>query len=255
MASALLRGLCRSGIEPRLLSAYDVDAEKTHALEKELGILSITSPETLAREADVIVLAVKPQVALSALRQLGDALASRLLISIAAGITTRALADHASPETRIVRTMPNTPALVLRGVSAFAAGPNATPDDLSFTEHFLSTCGAAVRVEESMMDAVTGLSGSGPAYVMMIIEALSDGGVRAGLPRPTATMLAAQTLLGSAELLLQSGKHPGQLKDAVTSPGGTTIAGLHALEKAGLRAALMDAVLAATARSKELAGV
>jgi pyrroline-5-carboxylate reductase len=152
----------------------------------------------------------------------------------------------------VVRVMPNTPALVLAGAAALAAGKNATADDLALTQSIFNSVGRAVIVEEKLMDAVTGLSGSGPAYVFMIIDALSDAGVKAGLPRQLALELAAQTVYGAARMVLETNEHPGKLRDMVTSPGGTTIEGLHALEKGKLRATLMNAVEAATARSREL---
>jgi pyrroline-5-carboxylate reductase len=175
-----------------------------------------------------------------------------LVISIAAGITIKQIADALGSERRIIRVMPNTPCLVGASASAFAASPQATAADVHLVQDLLNRVGRAVQVPEKLLDAVTGLSGSGPAFVAVMIEALSDGGVRMGLPRDLATMLAAQTLLGSAKLLLETGMHPGQLKDMVASPAGTTIAGLHALEQGGLRAALMDAVEAATRRATEL---
>jgi pyrroline-5-carboxylate reductase len=201
----------------------------------------------------VIILAVKPQSMRSLLDELRPLFnPSHLVISIAAGVTLSALSSALGENTRLVRVMPNTPCLVGQGASGFALGSAATPDDASFTQALLSTVGIAVQVPESLLDAVTGLSGSGPAYAFQVIEALSDGGVSAGLPRDVATRLAAQTLLGAARMVLATGQHPGVLKDAVASPGGTTIAGLHELERGGLRATLMNAVVAATRRSQEL---
>jgi pyrroline-5-carboxylate reductase len=176
----------------------------------------------------------------------------QLIVSIAAGISLKTLADGLGSGCRIIRVMPNTPCLVGCGASAYSRGPHATEQDAQLVQRLLSNVGTAVEVPEKLLDAVTGLSGSGPAYVYQIIEALSDGGVRMGLPRETATRLAAQTVLGAAQMVLSTGQHPGALKDAVTSPGGTTIAGLHALERGGLRGTLMDAVEAATQRAKEL---
>ena len=174
------------------------------------------------------------------------------MISIAAGVPLARIETHLPPGSRVIRVMPNTPALVGASASAYALGKDAQPGDGVLEQKLLSAVGVAYQVKESLLDAVTGLSGSGPAYVFMIIEALSDGGVAAGLPRDIATKLAAQTLLGSAKLLLETGLHPGALKDMVTSPGGTTIEGLHELEKAGLNAALISAVRAATEKSKKL---
>jgi pyrroline-5-carboxylate reductase len=177
---------------------------------------------------------------------------SQLVISIAAGVTLSALSQALGDRVRLVRVMPNTPCLVGQGASGFAMGRAATQEDAALTMSLLSTVGIAVQVPESLLDAVTGLSGSGPAYAFEMIEALSDGGVFAGLPRDVATRLAAQTLLGAAKMVLATGQHPGALKDAVASPGGTTIAGLHELERGGLRGTLMNAVVAATRRSQEL---
>jgi pyrroline-5-carboxylate reductase len=187
------------------------------------------------------------------LGQLRDVIAERhLVISIAAGIPIAAIGQALGPDRRIVRVMPNTPALLGEGASAYALGPRVDAGDDEAVAALLAAVGRAVRVPEPMIDAVTGLSGSGPAFVYLVIEALSDGGVRVGLPREVATMLAAQTVLGAARMVLETGLHPGVLKDQVTSPGGTTIAGLQALERGGLRGILIDAVEAATRRSTEL---
>ena len=175
-----------------------------------------------------------------------------LLISIAAGVTLARMEAALPAGARVIRVMPNTPALVGASASAFACGKSATPEDGQLAQKLFSSVGVALQVKETLLDAVTGLSGSGPAYVFLMIEALSDGGVAAGLPRDIATKLAAQTLLGSAKLLLETGQHPAALKDMVTSPGGTTIEGLHELEKAGVRGALINAVRAATDKSKKL---
>jgi pyrroline-5-carboxylate reductase len=201
----------------------------------------------------VLVLAVYPQVVLNVLPEIAALVTDdHLVVSIAAGITTKQMLDGLSAPRRVVRVMPNTPALVGAGAAGYCVAGTATAADAGFMQEFLGVVGRAWQVEERHLDAVTGLSGSGPAYVFTMIEALSDGGVRMGLPRAVATALAAQTVFGSAQMLIETGLHTGQLKDQVTSPGGTTIAGLHALERGGLRAALMNAVEAATLRSQEL---
>jgi pyrroline-5-carboxylate reductase len=202
----------------------------------------------------VLVLAIKPQHMAHALAHLRPVVtADHLIISIAAGVSLATLEDGLGKDRRLVRVMPNTPALVGAGAAAYCLGPSVRDGDEAIVLACLNAVGRAFALPETLLDAVTGLSGSGPAFVFVIIEALSDGGVRVGLPRDVATALAAQTVLGAARLVLETGQHPGPLKDQVASPGGTTIAGLHALERGGLRAALIDAVEAATRRSAELA--
>lgn len=254
MATALARGLLASGFAEReQIVASDPDAAARANFEEEVGVAPTASNLAVAAGAEVLILAVKPQSMASLCDELRPALqASHLVVSIAAGITLDWLSRSLGSTARVVRVMPNTPCLVGRGASGFSVGGTATTADAQFVQDLLETVGVAVQVPEPLLDAVTGLSGSGPAYAFQIIEALSDGGVRAGLPRDTATRLAAQTLLGAAEMVLTTGRHPAALKDAVASPGGTTIAGLHELERGGVRAALMNAVLAATLRSQEL---
>jgi len=254
MATALAAGFVQSRITTAdRISASDVSAEALQKLCAETAARAAASNVDLVDNADVVFLAVKPQHVGDVLREIRDVLTgSHLLVSIAAGVSLASLAAEIGGDKRIIRVMPNTPCLVGAGASAFAAGPHATAADVTLVQTLLSTVGLVFPLDESLLDAVTGLSGSGPAYVFQIIEALSDGGVRAGLPRQVATQLAAQTLLGAAKMVLESGEHPAALKDAVASPGGTTIAGLHALERGGLRAALIDAVHAATLRSAEL---
>jgi pyrroline-5-carboxylate reductase len=196
---------------------------------------------------------VKPDQVVGVLAKLRDQLTEQhLLISIAAGVTLAKIESALKPGARAVRVMPNTPALVGASATAFALGRNATPADAELALKLFSAVGVALQIKESLLDAVTGLSGSGPAYAYLMIEALSDGGVAAGLPRDVATKLAAQTLLGAAKMVLETGQHPGALKDMVTSPGGTTIEGLHELEKGEVRASLINAVRAATEKSKLL---
>jgi pyrroline-5-carboxylate reductase len=254
MAEALLRGiLTAKRARPADLIATDVREDRLGYLRTTYGIEVTADNAAAAGQADVILLAVKPQVMRTVLESIRGAVTDRhLLLSIAAGVSTAAIADAFAGPVRIVRVMPNTPALVLEGASALARGAHATQADLEMARGLLEAVGTTVVVDEPLLDAVTGLSGSGPAYVFLIIEALADAGVKMGLPRPTALALAAQTVRGSARMLLETGKHPAELKDMVTSPGGTTIAGLHALERGAVRASLIQAVEAATRRSQEL---
>ncbi|MGO9811122.1 MAG: pyrroline-5-carboxylate reductase [Isosphaeraceae bacterium] len=255
MATALIRGMLRSGVAGAAAIAASDPLESARAgLAADTGIRVYEANLPVVERSEVLVLAVKPQTMPQVLAQLRPLVGPRhLVVSIAAGISIAALLEGLGPERRIVRVMPNTPALLGEGASAYALGPGVPAADEAVVKAFLGSVGRAVRVPETMLDAVTGLSGSGPAFVYLMIEALSDGGVRVGLPRDIATMLAAQTVLGGARMVLETGLHPGVLKDQVTSPGGTTIAGLHALERGGVRGALIDAVEAATRRSAELA--
>lgn len=199
----------------------------------------------------MLILCVKPGDVPEALREAGD-LTGKLLISIAAGVPLRRLREWAPGAPRLIRVMPNTPALIGKGAAAYAAAEGATTEDMAVTERIFGAVGVVVSVKEELLDAVTGLSGSGPAFVYTVIEALADGGVLMGLPRDVALRLAAQTVLGAAAMVLETGMHPAQLRDQVTSPGGTTIAGIEVLEAAGMRAAIIGAVRAATERSSEL---
>jgi len=254
MATALARGLLAGKLastDSILASApYPAAAERFAA---ETGCRVVTSNRDLVTAADVLFLAVKPQQVGQVLAEIkGAAEARHLLISIAAGVPLSALAAGLGDAPRLVRVMPNTPCLIGAGASGYCLGKNATADDAELVGKLLRAVGTAHQVDESLLDAVTGLSGSGPAFVYVLIEALSDGGVRMGLPRDVAQALAAQTVRGAAAMVLETGQHPAALKDEVTSPGGTTIAGLAALESAGGRAALIAAVEAATRRSAEL---
>jgi pyrroline-5-carboxylate reductase len=231
----------------------DVVAERLQYLKKKYGVATTADNKTAVKKADVVILAVKPQSMAEVLQGISGAVSEdKLLITIAAGIPIRFITDQIGKIARVVRVMPNTPALIGEGAAALAKGDIATEEDLAMAKFIFDSVGTTVVVKEDLMDAVTGLSGSGPAYVFNIIDALSDGGVLMGLSRDVAVKLAAQTVLGAAKLCLQSGRHPGELRDMVTSPGGTTIAGLKALEEGGLRASLIRAVEAATLRSKEL---
>ncbi len=257
MATALARGWITAGLaSSENVLASDPVAAARDAFASMTGARSTDNNSLVVRESNLLVLAVKPQSMVALLAEIRPLLTARhLIVSIAAGITLKALTDGLGSERRLVRVMPNTPALVGASASGYSAGENATADDIALVDRLLNAVGRAYRVPETLLDAVTGLSGSGPAFVYVMIEALSDGGVRVGLPRDVATALAAQTVLGSAQMVLETGLHPGVLKDQVTSPGGTTIAGLHALERGGLRAALIDAVEAATRRATELGRV
>lgn len=254
MATALIKGILRAGLaSPDNVIASDVVEAAREKLAGETGIWTTESNVEVVKNSDVVVFAVHPHVVPRVCEEIRDVITDdHLLVSIAAGVTTdRILAALARPA-RVVRVMPNTPALVGAGAAAYCTGGNASEQDADLVEKLLSVVGIAVRVEERLMDAVTGLSGSGPAYVFVVIEALADGGVRMGLPRAVALQLAAQTVLGAARLVQESGRHPAELKDQVASPGGTTIAGLHELEKGALRGTFINAVEAATRRSAEL---
>lgn len=255
MATALTRGMIAAGVaEPEGICAFDPIPEAASALAKEAGVAIAAGNREVVTSSDVIVLAVKPQVVPAVLAEIRGAVGpDHLFVSIAAGVTLGTLSAGLGPDLRLARVMPNTPALLGAGASGYCLSERCRPEDEAIVRACLEAVGRAWRLSESLLDAVTGLSGSGPAYVYAIIEALSDGGVASGLPRDVATGLAAQTVLGAARMVLETGKHTGALKDEVTSPGGTTIAGLHALERGGVRAALMDAVTTATGRSRELA--
>jgi pyrroline-5-carboxylate reductase len=254
MATALGQGFVRAElIAGSQLLAADPVADATARFAEASGASVAESNLDLVERADVVFLAVKPQQMGTVLEEIRSVVtAEKLVVSIAAGVPLASMADVLGDQARLVRVMPNTPCLVGRGACGFCLGAAATESDAAVVEDLLSSVGIAFQVQEKLIDAVTGLSGSGPAYVYTIIEALSDGGVRMGLPRNIATALAAQTVTGAAEMVLATGEHTGTLKDRVTSPGGTTIAGIQVLEEGGLRAALMAAVEAATERSIEL---
>ena len=254
MATALAKGFVQAGLViPKQIIASDVIEVARKAFAQEVGAKITASNTEVVKFADVLFVAVKPDQIPGLLGEIKDSFTSKhLLVSIAAGVTITKLEGGLNPGARVIRVMPNTPALVGASASAFAVGKTATGADAALAQKLFSAVGVAYQVKESLLDAVTGLSGSGPAYVYQFIEALSDGGVAAGLPRDVATKLAAQTLLGAAKMVLETGLHPGALKDMVTSPGGTTIEGLYELEKGGLRGTVMSAVRAATEKSKKL---
>jgi pyrroline-5-carboxylate reductase len=256
MATALVRGaVSRGGLTPGQLAVSDIRPEACAQLVDELGIEAAASNPAAVAFGDVIVLAIKPQVLASVLAEVVPHLKpQQLVISIVAGMSISRLSLMLGGHERIVRAMPNMPAVVGAGATALARGPGASEDDYARAAKLFESAGEVVRIEERLMDAVTGLSGSGPAYAFVAIEALADAGVRQGLARDVAIRLAAQTLLGAAKMVLETGEHPACLKDQVTSPGGTTIAGVAALEREGFRHALHAAVEAAAQRSRELGG-
>jgi pyrroline-5-carboxylate reductase len=256
MAEALIRGLLEGAkVKPELIGASGPRAERLAELNERYRIRTSTHNATLCEQSNVVVLAVKPQIMKKVLGEVaGTLVPGTLVISVAAGVSIAAIERQLPSGARVVRAMPNTPALVRAGATAIAAGEHATEQDLALARFIFEAVGLTVVLDEAQLDAVTGLSGSGPAYVFLIMEALADAGVKVGLSRRTAQRLAAQTVLGSAKLLLETELHPGQLKDMVTSPGGTAIAGLHTLEQGGLRTTLINAVEAATRRARELGG-
>ena len=255
MGTALVQGAIRAGVvAPGDVIGCD-PYEKSREAFAQATLAKVTGElAELGADSDVILLCTKPNDVPAALADAAKAIEgdSRLVISIAAGITLGALEKMAGEKFRVIRAMPNTPALVGHGAAAYCLGSHATAADAQAAQELLGAVGLAVEVPERLMDAVTGLSGSGPAYIYVVIDALADGGVRAGIPRADAVRLAAQTVLGAAAMVLETGEHPAVLKDMVTSPGGTTIAGLAALEKHGLRSALIEAVGAAVQRASEL---
>ncbi len=254
MATALARGFVRAGLFTGAQTIASDPSEAARAsFAKEVGSRTTASNPEVAKFADVVVLAVKPDQVSGVLADLRDHITARhCLLSIAAGVPLSRLETGLGAGSRLIRVMPNTPVLVGASATAFALGKSALREDGELAQRLFSAVGLALQVKEALLDAVTGLSGSGPAYSYLIIEALSDGGVAVGLPRETATRLAAQTLLGSAKMVLETGLHPGLLKDMVTSPGGTTIEGLHELEKGKVRGTLISAVRAAAEKSKRL---
>ncbi len=256
MGEAIIKGLIQAKmVSPQQIFVCDIRRERTAYLHEHYHVNISENLLDLTADSEVIILAVKPQDIASVLEEMKDKLGpNHLLISIAAGISTTYIESFLPEGVALIRVMPNTPALVLEGMSALTPGRYATQRHLELAESLFKAIGKTVIVPEKLMDAVTGLSGSGPAYVAVMIEALADGGVKMGLPRPIASKLAMQTVLGTAKLLLETGMHPAQLKDMVSSPGGTTIAGLHIIEIGGVRGILMEAIERATQRSQELGG-
>ncbi|MBD3674631.1 MAG: pyrroline-5-carboxylate reductase [Planctomycetaceae bacterium] len=254
MAGALAAGMLNGGVvKAEHLFATDVSPQASQAFAELTSGVIVPELNDLIAQSEIIFLAVKPHHLPPLLSNIKPEVnENHLVVSIAAGVSLDTLQSGLDNRGRVIRVMPNTPCLVGEGACAYCLGVNATEEDAQLLERLLSTVSLIERVDENLLDAVTGLSGSGPAYVYQFIEALSDGGVRMGLPRQIATQMAAKTVLGAAKMVLETGQHPGALKDAVTSPGGTTIAGLHALEQGGFRGIVMNAVQSATLRSQEL---
>jgi pyrroline-5-carboxylate reductase len=254
MATALARGLCQAGFTtPDRIVGSDVAVAARESFAAQSGSRSVASNTEVLASSEIVVLAVKPQHFGSILEELKTQIGSQhLVISIAAGIPLAKMIAVLGLEQRLVRVMPNTPCLVGESASAYCLGGAATRGDAQVVAHLLNAVGISFELPEQLLDAVTGLSGSGPAFACLMIEALADGGVKMGLSRDVAQRLAAQTLLGTARMVIETNQHPGALKDAVASPGGTTIAGLHELERGAVRASLINAVEAATLRSREL---
>ena len=254
MGGALAGGIVRCGaMAPDNITLFDVSASLARDTAAGISAKVADSPAAAVSSADIILIAVKPGIVPRALADIGPMITPKqLVISIAAGVRIEKIESLLAGAVPVIRVMPNTAALVGAAASALAPGKSASPEHLGWAEHLFGAIGATVIVEERLLDAVTGLSGSGPAYMYLIIEALTDAGVKEGLPRDIAQKLAAQTVYGAAKMVIETGQHPAKLKDDVTTPGGTTIAGLAALERGGIRIALIDAVEAATRRSKEL---
>lgn len=249
---ALMKGLIDGGAKPERIFIRNKRDTRSAQLAEEYGVGIAPSNLAAVECADIVLLAVKPQILPKVLDEIHTAKNEPLFISVAAGVTTATIEEHIGSLPRVIRAMPNTPALIKESATALAAGADVREHDMELAVSIFDRIGQVVVVDEVHLDAVTGLSGSGPAYVMLIVEAFADAGVKVGLSREIAMQLAVQTLLGSARLLQITGEHPGRLKDQVTSPGGTAIAGLHTLEEGGLRTTIMNAVEAATKRAIEL---
>jgi len=254
MGEALVSGLVGSrSSAPENIICSDIRKDKLKSIKEAYGVVTTTNNREVAKASEIVIYSVKPQIMASILKETASCLdMSKLVISIAAGVPLAAIEACLNKELRVVRVMPNIPASVKEGAAAIAAGKHALKNDLRLAKAIFDSVGKSVILEEDLMDAITGLSGSGPAYIFLIIDALADAGVKMGLSREDALFLSAQTVLGAAKLLMETKEHPGRLKDRVTSPGGTAIAALHTLEAGGLRTTLINAVEVATKRSKEL---
>jgi len=256
MGSALVRGLVRQKVvEPNEVCVSDIDSKKLGELERETGVMTFSDNTSVVKEADVLLFCVKPQHLPDVLDSLRSHVSpNHLAISIAAGVRIQTIEGHLSADTRVIRAMPNQACQVGRSATALSLGSRATGEDCHIAERIFSSVGMTYVVEEKLLDAITGLSGSGPAYAYIMIDAMAQGGVEMGLPREMAVALAAQTLLGAATMVLETKRHPEELRDLVTSPGGTTIAGIRALEEGEFRSTVIRAVMDAARRSKELSG-
>ena len=254
MGEALISGLIhsRSSI-PEHIICSDIRRDKLKSIKEAYGVTTTSSNTNVVNASEIVIYAIKPQIMASILRETAEHLTmSHLIISIAAGVTLAAIESCLSKDLRLIRVMPNIPASVKEGAAAIAPGKHVLKDDLKLAKAVFDSVGKSVIIEESLMDAITGLSGSGPAYIFLIVDALADAGVKMGLSREDSLFLSSQTVLGAAKLLITTHEHPGKLKDKVTSPGGTAIAGLHTLEAGGLRTTLINAVEVATKRAREL---
>jgi len=254
MGEALIDGLIHSRSSvPENIICSDIRSDKLKLARENYGITSKTNNTDVVKLSDIIIYAIKPQIMTKILKETNDYLdSSKIIISIAAGVPLSYIESCLNKELRLIRVMPNIAASVKEGASAIAPGSHVLKNDLQVAKAIFDSVGKSVIIEESLMDAITGLSGSGPAYIFLIVDALADAGVKMGLARDDSLFLSSQTVLGAAKLLIETKEHPGQLKDKVTSPGGTAIAGLHTLEQGGLRTTLINAVEAATNRAKEL---
>jgi pyrroline-5-carboxylate reductase len=254
MGEALIHGLLYGHLcRPDQIFCSDVRSERLKAIREKYGVKTTSHNTEVVKQSDILILSVKPQI----MKQVVDEIAkyldfSKLIISIAAGISLDAIESCARKDLKLIRVMPNICVSVREGASAIAGGKHAVKEDLMIAKTIFDSVGKSLFIEESLLDAVTGLSGSGPAYIFLIIDALADAGVKVGLSRDDALILSSQTVLGAAKMLIETGEHPGKLKDMVTSPGGTAIAGLHTLEEGGLRTTLINAVEVAAQRSKVL---
>lgn len=254
MGEALIHGLLHGHLcRPEQIFCSDVRAERLKIIREKYGVRGTTHNSEVVKQSDLIVLAVKPQIMKQVIEEVAKYLdLKKLIISIAAGVPLDAIESCAGKELKLIRVMPNICVSVREGASAISAGRHAQKEDLMIAKTIFDSVGKSIFIDESLLDAVTGLSGSGPAYIFLIVDALADAGVKVGLSRDDALLLASQTVLGAAKMLIETGEHPGKLKDMVTSPGGTAIAGLHTLEQGGVRTTLINAVEVATQRSKAL---